>query len=87
MPEEGSLLRPATTFGRNGASMNIAFGHQQGLRFGAHALPLNGFARLEDGMNWSQHGQGESVWAGLVFTMTICSSFHNCHKINGCRVC
>ncbi len=60
----GIVLRPPWAVGRIGNALNHCVrAIDNGLKFGAHGLPLMGCGDWNDGMNLvGIHGQGESVW-------------------------
>ena len=56
---------------------------QNGLKFGAHGLPLIGSGDWNDGMNLvGEHGRGESVWLGF-FLYDVLMRFTEVARIHG----
>ena len=81
----GLLLRPAGDVRRDApASTTTACARsEQGLRFGAHGLPLIGSGDWNDGMNLvGAEGRGESVWLGF-FLYAVLTTFADLARRHG----
>jgi cyclic beta-1,2-glucan synthetase len=73
--EEERYSQPAVSGGRASVWEHCARAIENGLRFGAHGLPLMGSSDWNDGMNRvGIEGKGETVW-GAWFLLTILDRF------------